>query len=164
MIRYGFIPRARDPFPGSIPASGGFPTLGERGGRMERIVRSFVDIDSQPINRIFRRPDPTPETPETLITWGASSQFVFPPQVTSAGTPGSGAISYNWPTYNYNNGEEDPVLEERYWTEVSRITSPKRVENPEDAEQYVIIDRIDEMVMVDSKDGESITLVFRNPP
>lgn len=129
---------------------------------MENWVRSFVEIDSQPINRIFRRPDPTPDIPEATISWGASSQFIFPPQTDNNGR---GGVTVTWPNYDYGEDEEDDEIEEmRTWRETSRITSPKRIENPSDAAQYVIVERIDQMVMVDSLDGQSVTLIFNNPP
>lgn len=133
------------------------------GGGMENIVRSFVEIDSQPINRIFRRPDPTPSAPEALICWGESSQFVFPPQTVAppSDPAGGGGITVNWPE---DDGELQDIPPLRMLTEVSRVTSDKRIENPQDPEQYVIVQRIDELVMVDSIDGESITFIFDNPP
>jgi hypothetical protein len=127
-------------------------------GAMERAVRPFVEIDSAPINRIFRRPDPPPEQLEATITWGASSQFILPPQSVTQPETG-GPIRINWP----QEEEEEEVPGPWTWTEVSRETSNFRVENPDDPSQYLIVQRIDRMTMSDSRDGETVILVFRNP-
>lgn len=133
------------------------------GVRLESVVRPFVTVESQPIQRIFRRPEPAEPQPATL-EWGDGSRFVFPPQVqnpTSGGDDGTtrGPI-IDWPD---EFGGEDEQVAQWTWTEVSRETSDFRVENPEDPEQFLIVQRIDKMTMADSKSGDTVLLVFRNP-
>jgi hypothetical protein len=125
----------------------------------ERFVRPFVDIDSAPINRVFRRPDPAPDLPDAFISWGAASNFLFPPLVIPQSSSGGG-IRINWPD---TESDLEPTEAERVWTEVRRETSPLRVENPQDASQFVIVERIDEVVMMDNREGGTVTLRFNNP-
>lgn len=123
---------------------------------MESIVRAFGLVDSKPVNRLFRRPEPEPDQAPAEIEWGESSEFIFPPQIN---------YSWSWPDDDPDEEEEDQEEEpegERVWSEVARETSNVRVENPNDAAQFVIVERIDTLIMLDSLTGETVTMRFRN--
>ena len=123
---------------------------------MEFIIRGFGVVNSAPVNRVFERPAPPEERPPAAREWGDGSEFIFPPQIN---------YSWNWPD-DLTEGESEepePPASERRLTEVARATSPLRVENPNDPEQFVIVERIDSLIMLDSATGETITMEFRNP-
>lgn len=72
----------------------------------------------------------------------------------------------NWPEFpGGQEGEEEEEQEKEIpvidWTEMCRTTSDVRVENPDDSEQYVIVQRI-EAVVFQTRNGERIRLNFRN--
>ena len=57
---------------------------------------------------------------------------------------------------NNTNGTIRPGQKSKIgrWNEVSRSTSKKRIKNPEDAEQYVDVERINSLTLKDSVTGE----------
>jgi hypothetical protein len=110
-------------------------------------------IDSPPVNRIFRRPEPTPEPEVPTLEWGGESNFTIPPQSQSGGT--------SWPPDPSSDSPEEAY--QRTLTEVNRFTSNVRITNPTDASQFVVVERIDRMTMTDSGRGETVVLVFNNP-
>ncbi len=146
---------------------------------MESIVRPFLVVESAPLNRLA--PDPEPAVlPESSIAWGAGSRFILPPGSfepppdtigdwedpiseeeledaggVPAGTPITKVIS---PIPETDFGDD----ETRVLTEMARVTSVVRVENPEDPTQWVDVERIDVMMMQDSK-GLLWRFQFRNP-
>lgn len=52
-------------------------------------------------------------------------------------------------------------LDTESWIELSRFTSTVRVENPEDATQYVDVERMDGVVF-NKPDGSRVKLIFTN--
>jgi hypothetical protein len=115
-------------------------------------------IESPPVNRIFRRPEPEPEPEFPTLEWGGTSNFTLPPQSQSSG---GNRVIINWPTFGEDSNPEEEF--QRTFNEVSRETSRVRVENPDDASQFVIVDRIDKLTMVDSGTSETVLMIFRNP-
>lgn len=63
-----------------------------------------------------------------------------------------------------DNGREqfDAQSADETWTEVARTTETVRVTNPEDAEQYVDVERITAL-WCQTPDGRTIMLRFNNP-
>lgn len=61
--------------------------------------------------------------------------------------------------------DENPPAEQvinRLYTEVSRKTTRKRIENPDDASQYVEVERIDEITFSGpSENGASVNVTFK---
>lgn len=110
---------------------------------IEKIVRPFVYDSPLSKQAVARRTNTTPDDDATL-TWGNTQAFNFK------------QLGINIEIVNDDNPNEDePVAgeAEKYYDfqEFSRETEDVRVENPSDAEQYVIVQRITE-------------IVFRGPP
>lgn len=108
---------------------------------IERITRQGLGEDV--LQRLAsRRPVEDQEDPANL-RWGAASRFsVVDPVVQEQ--PGYTII---WPDRNDQDEEVVPdEIEVQDYREVSRVTEVVRVENPDDANQWVEVERINSMV------------------
>lgn len=138
---------------------------------MESIVRPFVIIESDPFNRIA----PIVEEPlaDAEIVWGDGSRFIIPPSAYE--TPQDLIGDWEFPIEDVEEfpegtrftvvalpSDEFDQQGRRLLIETARLTSQLRVENPDDPEQFVIIERIDKLLMADNEGRETI-LEFRNP-
>lgn len=108
---------------------------------MEAFVRPFtVEKARRRLDRLVARRRVAGEGTEASALWGKPSNFsiVEPP------TKPSVNFQDNPPP---EEGQENPDQEQLTltYTEVSRKTHTKRVTNPEDAEQYVDVEVIDEI-------------------
>lgn len=113
--------------------------------------------------RLLARKPAEDQEAEALVRWGAASDFIkalggeqFIPTISTV----------NWPEFPGGGESEEEEEEEKEipvvdWTEMSRTTSDVRVENPDDEEQYVIVQRI-ETITFQTARGERIRLNFRN--
>ena len=57
---------------------------------------------------------------------------------------------------------ETPMVGGQTWTETSRTSTTVRVENPDDADQYVDVERPSSVNFVNTTTGETATFVFAN--
>lgn len=118
---------------------------------IEVLVRPFQASD-----RILARRRPKevePENEDATITWGRAANFNL-------------TATDSFTTIIINDGDEPDEPEEPpsalVWTETYRATEDVRVENPDDSEQYVVVQRIREIWFV-GPDG--LTYIYRlNPP
>jgi len=130
----------------SFGAGYGFGSIQDNGG--ERFLA-----------RLLARKPSEDEDAEAHVRWGKPSRFVS--QLTGQRFLPTVNI-VNWP--DFPDGEEDeepqPVLD---WTEIpgTRVTSDVRVENPDDPEQYVIVQRTEKAIF-QTHIGEIIRLNFAN--
>ncbi|MEJ6845077.1 hypothetical protein V3589_02490 [Sinorhizobium fredii] len=110
--------------------------------------------------RLLARKPSEDEDAEAHVRWGKPSRFVQAMRGTQKFLPTIEII--NWPNFPDEGEEEEeqPVLD---WQEVagSRVTSEVRVENPDDEEQYVMVQRT-EKVVFQTHTGELIRLNFAN--
>lgn len=112
------------------------------------------------LTRLLARKPSVDEEAEAHVRWGGPSDFLL----TLRGGPRYIPVVeiINWPEDRDGEEEEEPqpILE---WTEVpgTRETSDVRVENPDDADQYVIVQRA-EKVLFHTHEGEYIRLNFAN--
>ena len=110
--------------------------------QMERVVRPFVIIDSRPYDPPAPRQPLPGEEDEAFISWGSASRFISPQitqPVTSRTSFGGGGFRVTWPDDKDKN-KEKKTLE---YTEIERTVTEVRVENPDDEEQYVMVERIE---------------------
>lgn len=99
---------------------------------MERIVRPFI-TGVTPFDARRLAPEPDRVTNDPTMTWGGPNSGTYT-QFQVSGIIG-GQVNYQ---------------------EKSRVTETVRVENPDDANQFVEVERIRELVMASEK-GEQIT-------
>lgn len=118
--------------------------------RMEQIVRPFVDVLSFRAER--RQPPVIEDLPEAFIEWGGPSQFEFDNSFRNVANSGR--------SFRVNDDGDDPDPGTS-WSEAGRTTSDVRVENPEDPEQYVIVQRIDSISF--NTPGGKISLSLSHP-
>jgi hypothetical protein len=107
--------------------------------------------------RLLARKPTEDQGAEAHVRWGKASRFV----VQMKGERFLPSIQIvNWPDFPKNDEDEDeqPVID---WFEVSRETSDVRVENPDDSDQYVIVQRVEKITFQTPK-GELIRLNFNN--
>jgi hypothetical protein len=103
---------------------------------MERVIRPWVDVVSYP--RVVVVP-PIEILPEVFLQWGGPSQFVV---------EGSESFREVAKTPGLTLGDDDDDDEEELiftYNESGRNTSEKRIENPDDPDQYVMVEVIDEI-------------------
>ncbi len=107
--------------------------------------------------RLLARRLPEDADAEAEVRWGKASNFIaqmegqaYLPTVTIINLPG-------YPTDD-DEPEDLPVLD---WYEQERTISEVRVENPDDEDQYVIVERI-ETITFQTAEGRRVRLNFRN--
>lgn len=96
----------------------------------ESLVRPFTSVFSFSTPRL--PPEPAVQEPEAFIEWGGPSVFSFDDtfrELAGAGTA--------------KKDDDDNEPPEEHWTENGRSTSDVRVENPDDPDQFVIVQQID---------------------
>lgn len=114
--------------------------------RAENLVRPFTDRQrKQLLDRLLAKRNAPGEEQEAELIWGQASDFnvIDPPRL---------------PGFRVNNPDtppEDlpPELQEIEYNEVDRETTMVRVENPNDSEQYVMVERIDTITFDSSSDN-----------
>ncbi|NEI52723.1 hypothetical protein GR217_34455 [Rhizobium leguminosarum] len=107
--------------------------------------------------RLLARKPSEDKDAEAHVRWGKASSFV----VQMRGRQFLPTISIvNWPEFpkDKDDDKEQPVKD---WFEISRETSDVRVENPDDSDQYVIVQRV-EKITFQTPEGELIRLNFKN--
>lgn len=107
--------------------------------------------------RLLARKPSEDEDAEAQVRWGKASQFIAQMQ----GTQYLPTINIvNWPDFpgNEEDEEEETVID---WNELARTTSDVRVENPDDDEQYVIVQRV-ETITFQTPEGKRIRFIFKN--
>jgi len=110
--------------------------------------------------RLLARKPSEDQDAEAQVRWGGPSDFVAQMEGNQQFLPTINIV--NWP--DFPDGEEDeepqPVLD---WIEIpgTRVTSDVRVENPDDEEQYVIVQRTEKAIF-QTHLGEIIRLNFAN--
>jgi hypothetical protein len=116
----------------------------------EALVDPWVNVTSFSTPRQI--PVPDAPLPEAFLQWGNASQFLFNDDFRNAAGGGG---------FNKDNDDEDAdkVLQ---FTETGRSTSDKRVENPDDPDQFVVVARIDAMTF-DGPGGSKYSFTFSNP-
>lgn len=128
----------------------------------ENIVRPFQSWQERYDQRIAELrlpPGEVEEDPELCIGDGDSG-FIGIPRDDKV--PGGGGFTVKDP-----EDDEEPEDPPQFtWTEQSRKTKKIRVENPDDSEQYVIVERIEEMMMTapdhEPFNGQTHRWVFKN--
>ncbi|TCN30350.1 hypothetical protein [Sinorhizobium americanum] len=109
--------------------------------------------------RLLARKPSEDEDAEAHVRWGKPSRFVQAMRGTQKFLPTIEIV--NWPDFpDEGEEEEQPVLD---WQELAgtRVTSDVRVENPDDPDQYVIVQRT-EKATFQTHLGELIRLNFAN--
>jgi hypothetical protein len=109
------------------------------GASIERITRlgAAEDVLQRFVERAEKRRPPVDDSGVADLRWGEPSRF----SLVQAEAPTNPSFTIN------NNGgpdEEDPVppeAEVRVYTEIQKELEEVRVENPDDAEQYIITKR-----------------------
>lgn len=127
--------------------------------QMERIVRPFVVIDSKPYDPPPAR-EPLPgEDDEAFISWGAPSRFIQPQitQPVTSSTSFGGGLRVTWPDDEKKQKKEI----EREYTELSREVETIKITNPDDASQYVMVERISE-IKFRAPDGSTAVFKLNN--
>lgn len=113
----------------------------------EGLVRQFVSVDS------FRTPrvpaEPPPVEPEAFIRWGGPSAFSYDDSFRDIA---NGGVSFH-------TDDDDDEAPEVSYTETGRSTSDVRVENPDDPDQFVIVQKVNSMSL-SASGGRKIKLQF----
>lgn len=131
--------------------------------QMERIVRPFVIIDSKPYDPPAPRQPLPGEEDAAFISWGAPSRFITPQLTqpvtssTSFGGAGGGSFRVIWPDADKPKKSEI----EREYTEIEREVETIKITNPDDAQQYVMVERISE-ISFRAPDGSTAKFVLKN--
>lgn len=117
-------------------------------GPMTDIVRPFLEARSTPKPRELSLP--AGDEPEAYIEWGGPSQF----EVDNFEEAADQHFGFRV--------EDTPAddIPEFVYRELGRRVTEVRVENPDDPDQFVIVERIDE-ILFDGK-GRRLRLVLRN--
>ncbi|TBB28120.1 hypothetical protein ELH48_13630 [Rhizobium ruizarguesonis] len=121
----------------------------------------FRNVDGDPgdrfLARLLARKPSEDEDAEAQVRWGKASSFVQ--QLKGEKILPTIQI-VNWPDFpgNDKDDEEEPVID---WQELARTTSNVRVENPDDSDQYVIVQRV-ETITFQTPEGKRIRLNFKN--
>jgi hypothetical protein len=120
--------------------------------------RNVGDNDGERfLARLLARKPTEDQDAEAQVRWGKASKFVqalkgekFLPSIQII----------NWPDFpgDDKDDEEEPVID---WHELARTTSDVRVENPDDSEQYVIVQRV-ETITFQTPEGKRIRFNFKN--
>lgn len=121
--------------------------------RMAQYDADMRELRKKRDQRVYTKP-PRGETGEASIRWGAQSDFNYSPGVTQSGAGFTLKPDEN-PTQPTNRPRE--II----WSEVSRRTQRKRVENPDDPDQYVIVARITQIVF--STPQGNVKMILRPP-
>lgn len=116
---------------------------------MESLVRPFVGVFSFSTPRVA--PEPAPVEPEAFLRWGGPSAFSFDDSFRDVA---SGGVSF------HTDDDDNDDVEEQY-SETGRSTSDVKVENPDDPDQFVIVQQIQSMAF-SGPGGRKIRFQFSN--
>ena len=119
-------------------------------------LRPFVTVqsDTSPAGLATRRRLPGEGT-DAFISWGAASRFLQPEFEQPYNTNQSFSITATFPEDDTEDEEEPEV---QVYDEIRREVSVIRVENPDDAAQFVDVERIE---VIDFRGPAGITVRFR---
>ncbi|MBX9757203.1 MAG: hypothetical protein K2Y29_00390 [Beijerinckiaceae bacterium] len=132
--------------------------------QMERIVRPFRLIDSAPPAAAPTRQPLPGEEGEAFLAWGDTSRFIRPDlsePVTSATPFGAPGARYKWEKEEPEDEDDETDDDVSTYREISREVQKIRVQNPNDAEQYVMVERITS-IKFSRPSGGSVRFVFNN--
>lgn len=120
-------------------------------------LRPFVTVqsDTSPVGLPTRRRLPGEGT-EAFISWGAASRFLVPEFEDPYRTNQQFNITATFPEDDNPEDEEEPEVQ--VYDEIRREVSVIRVENPDDAAQFVDVERIE---VIDFRGPAGITVRFR---
>ena len=122
----------------------------------ERFVRTSVTIESFLRDRTAK-PAEVPEQ-EAEIRWGKASNFQW--SVTNPPATGGGGVTVRPNDDDEEEGEPGPTTLE--FDETARTTENIRVENPSDSEQYVIVQRINDITFRGPADFANALIALRD--
>lgn len=138
-----------------------------------RLARGFAVIESAPVSlAVPREPSDLEALPPALVSWGVASDFLIPngqgvSAIGKINASGGGLLDewlksiYEEAVEEYEEGEGDAYEEPRVYAEVERTVTVVRVENPEDSEQYVDVERI-ETITFRGPDGQNVKFVLNH--
>lgn len=138
-----------------MPTFSIFPANSSWGVSQERIIGTF----QSPLSNNRLPPEPEPEEEPAQIEFGKPSRFQFS-AANPLGEQQGGGFSVGGSSSQGEEPTNNPII---VYTEVSRQEETVRVNNPEDANQYVDDARMT-TVTFSRTDGVLIQLVFNNPP
>jgi len=92
---------------------------------------------------------------EAHVRWGKASRFTL----TTPDQPTNPGATVNWPPEDPADDPADGIVVNDY-DYVDRSVEKIRVENPDDAEQYVIVERILKLLFINRKTGEYVRFNF----
>lgn len=124
---------------------------------MERAVRPFLFIDSQPPAAPAQKELLPGEDTEAFISWGRSSTFIRPPVDPLVASPGDtiyNNLSVNLRTNDPRRRDQRPnEAKDIIMQEESRRTKTVRIYDPDDSNVYIDVARITEIVFRNSENG-----------
>ena len=144
------------------------PTQSERNRKMIPLVpggtepmiprkRLMLGLVQQVNHNTRKLLGPLPKEDETLVDQGLNNESAVQKQSDSSSAD-TGIGTGN----DFDSELADGVVINLLFDEILRRTSTIRVENPEDSNQYVDVERIDRVLMV-NKAGQYLGLRFDNP-
>lgn len=125
---------------------------------MERAVRPFLFIDSQPPAAPAQKELLPGEDTEAFISWGRSSTFIRPPTDPIVSAPGDtiyNNLSINLKTNDprRNDDQEPNQARDVVMQEEARKTKTVRIYDPDDSAVYIEVARITEITFRNSENG-----------
>ncbi|TIV62859.1 MAG: hypothetical protein E5V86_20685 [Mesorhizobium sp.] len=136
----------------------GVPTVGSRLGVGRIKLSDFGGSNGDSVlKRALAKVKPD-EGGEAHTRFGKASRFTLtdPTQKTNPG------VHYTWPD-DGNQDDEPKEIHISEWDEVSRCWVQKRIENPDDSDQYVIARFATRVVLQSRDDGRFIALNLKQP-
>lgn len=138
---------------------------------MENVVRSFETVDRKPkLVLIITRPTEV-DLGDAYVEWGAASHFAALSKISTIRDPIVKPPYAGFKVTKFGSGGDDeddnpddpnePEVEVSQWTETGRETHVIVISNPEDPEQYVIVEVVD-AIMFSGPNGELQQFNFRN--
>lgn len=114
----------------------------------EEIVRPFVSVESFSKRRVVVE---VREEPEAFLAWGQPSQFSFEDNFRDLANTGR--------RFKVDDPDDEDNVEK--FTETGRDVTEVRVENPDDPDQFVIVERIDK-INFNAPGGRKIQFILKN--
>ncbi|TIV12477.1 MAG: hypothetical protein E5W02_19190 [Mesorhizobium sp.] len=138
----------------NVPTVGGRGTVGHI--TLESITRPSVG--ERVLREALARVPPVDNSGDADFSIGGPSSFTLtdPTQKTNPG------VHYTWPD-DGNQDDEPKEIHISEWDEVSRCWVQKRIENPDDSDQYVIARFATRVVLQSRDDGRFIALNLKQP-
>jgi hypothetical protein len=125
----------------------------------ESVVRPFQTIESAPPELAPVRRLRPGEGTEASICAGAPSRFLRQDLDEPVKTPGPPRNEVRWPDRDEDSADDPGVL---VYDEVDRQVSVIRIENPEDAAQYVDVERIEQIDFTNRATGTRVRFVLKH--